>query len=78
MTPPPASYGPVVENLVDLQTLSGHGNVVGGDVGGARFGAVVVEDRGRYRGRSVVSYGLVQGLQRATDTRQWASAPGIS
>ena len=25
-----------------------------------------------------MSCGLVQGLQRATDTRQWASAPGMS
>ena len=34
----PASDGSVTENLVDLQTLKGHGNVVGGDVeGGSRW-----------------------------------------
>ena len=30
----PASYGLVAGNLVDLQTLDGHGDVVGGDVEG--------------------------------------------
>ena len=39
-----ASYGPVAGNLVDLQTLDGHGAVVCGDLGGGEFGVVVVED----------------------------------
>ena len=40
----PASYGPVAGNLVDLQTLDGHGDVVCGDVeGGGLFGVVVEE-----------------------------------
>ena len=33
---------------------------------------------GRYREKSVVSWGLEQGLHRATETRQWASGPGMS
>ena len=41
--PAPASYGPVARDLVDLQTLDGHGDVVRGDVKGGRFGGVVVE-----------------------------------
>ena len=40
----PASYGPVAGNLVDLQTLDRHRDVVCGDVEGGGFGGVVVED----------------------------------
>ena len=40
----PASYKPVAGNIVDLQTLSGHGNVVGSDVEGWGSGGMVVED----------------------------------
>ena len=40
----PASYGPVARNLVDLQTLDGHGDVVCGDVKGGGLGGAVVED----------------------------------
>ena len=40
----PASYGPVARDLVDLQTLDGHGDVVCGDVKRGGFGGVVVED----------------------------------
>ena len=32
----PASYGPVAANLVNLQTLDGHGDVVCGDVEAGR------------------------------------------
>ena len=39
-----ASYGPVAGNLVDLQTLDGHGDVVCEDVEGGGFVGVVVED----------------------------------
>ena len=39
----PASYGPIAGNLVDLQTLDGHGDVCG-DVEGWGFGGVVVGD----------------------------------
>ena len=39
-----ASYGAVAGNLVNLQTLDGHGDVVCGDVEGGGFGGVVVED----------------------------------
>ena len=79
----PASYGPVAGNLIDLQTLDEHGDVVFGDVKGGGFDGVFVKDvlcypAGRYRGRSVVSYGLVQDSQRGTEKRQWASGPGVS
>ena len=40
----PASDGPVARDLVDLQTLDGHGDVVCGDVKGGGFGGVVDED----------------------------------
>ena len=40
----PPSYGPEAGNLVNLQTLDGHGDVVCGDVEGGGFGGVVVED----------------------------------
>ena len=40
----PASYGPVARDLVDPQTLDGHGDVVCGDVTGGGIGAVVSED----------------------------------
>ena len=71
----PASYGPVARNLVDLQTLDGHRDVVCGDVKGGDLvlwwlRAYWVCQAGRYWGRSVVSWGLVQGLHRATETRQ--------
>ena len=39
----PASYG-LVGNIVDLQTLNGHENVVGGDVEGVEFGGVDVDN----------------------------------
>ena len=79
----PASDGPVARDLVDLQTLDGHGDVVCGDVKGGDL--VVwwlrtywVSPAGRYRGRSVVSWGLEQGLHRAAETRQCPSGPGMS
>ena len=67
----PASYGPVARDLVDVQTLDGHGDVVCGDVKGGGIRGVVVSaywgsPAGRYRGRSVVSWRLMQGLHRAT------------
>ena len=40
----PASCGPVAGNLIELQTLDGHGDVVCGDVEGGGFGGVVAED----------------------------------
>ena len=40
----PASYGPVAGNLVDLRTLDGHGEVVGGGVEGEGFFGVFAED----------------------------------
>ena len=40
----PASNGPVAGDIVDLQTLDGHGDVVCVDVEGGGFGGVVVED----------------------------------
>ena len=41
---PLASYGPVASDLVDLQTLDRHGDVVCGDVEGGGFVGIVVED----------------------------------
>ena len=40
----PASNGPVAGDIVDLQTLDGHGDVVCGDVEGGGFVGIVVED----------------------------------
>ena len=78
-----ASYGLAAGNLVDLQTPNGHGN---GEVEGGGGGGVVVwllrtyyvSSAEKYWRRSVVSCGWVQGFERTTDTRQWASAPGMS
>ena len=76
----PASCGFVAGNLVDLQMFDGLGDVVCGDVERGGVSGVVVEGvlAGSYGGTSNVSCGLVQGLRRATETRQWASAPGMS
>ena len=40
----PASYRTVARNLVDFQTLDGHGDVLFGDVNGGGFGGAVVKD----------------------------------
>ena len=55
----PASYGPVAGNLVDLQTLDGHGDVVFGNVDGGGIDVAVkdvVRPAEMYWGRSVMSW----------------------
>ena len=42
MIPPRPHTDQWLGNLVDLQTLGGHGDVVGDDVEGGRFGGVVL------------------------------------
>ena len=79
----PASYGPVAGNLADPQTFDGNGDVFSvtwkrGDLVVQLLRTYCVSPAGRYRGRSVVSWGMVQGLQRAIETRQWASGSGMS
>ena len=69
--------------VIFLSSLDGHGNVVLGDVVRGRLGGVVVENVRRHpcgqKPREVeLSWGLAQGLQRTTDTRQGASAPRMS
>ena len=44
MAPPRPRTDRWLENLVDLQTLDGHGDVVGGDMERGGFIGVVVED----------------------------------
>lgn len=41
MTPSRTSYGPVAENILDLQMLDGHGDVIFGDEESGGFGGVV-------------------------------------
>ena len=58
-----ASYGPVARDLVDLQTLDEHGDVVcrdvkGGDLAVWWLRTYWVSPAGRCRRRSIVSWGL--------------------
>ena len=81
----PPSYGSVAGNLVDLQTLDGHGDVVCGDMEREGFDGVVVEDvpgivlvMWGSTGKVGCVVGVCTGLQRATETWQWTSEPGMS
>ena len=70
-------------DFFDLEALDGHGKVVLGDVIGEGLVGVVVQTVRRQpcgqESRVVGAVmGLAQGLQRTTDTRQGASAPGMS
>ena len=49
----PTSCGPVIGNLVELQTLEGHGEFVCGEVKGGGIGVVVVEGVLGYSSREV-------------------------
>ena len=70
-------------DFFDLEALDGHGKVVLGDVIGEGLVGVVVQTVRRQpcgqESRVVGAVmGLAQGLQRTTDTRQGASASGMS
>ena len=75
---PLASYGPVASDLVDLQTLDRHGDVVCGDVKGGGVGGVVVEDvLGYFGGEELGKVGCVVGVGAGFPSGYRDSAVGV-
>ena len=74
----PASDGSVARDLVDLQTLDGHGDVVCGDVRRGGFGGAVVEDvLGKSSGKISGKVGCFVGVGAGFASGYRDSAVGV-